>query len=300
MTSFKQAGGIAGKIVMLALIVVMLMFILFIPTMIIGIIITDTSLENMDTALEQLLQSPFIMKTEMFIQFVAFTGAVVIMYALFERKSGLSLGWKQPERFKASMVGSVWGIVLITLTFVGIWAFGGLQITQVHFDGDVLKGFAYAMLLFACVAINEELVSRGYIQGLIRTHFGPLIAIVITSILFACLHLGNDSILDGPLPLLNLFLAGVLFGVSREVTGGLWVPIGLHFTWNLFQGNVYGFEVSGLVIDDVIIETTRRGSDFISGGDFGAEGSLITTIILLIAIIVMWRSNQTETSNLVV
>jgi membrane protease YdiL (CAAX protease family) len=137
------------------------------------------------------------------------------------------------------------------------------------------------LLSFTAVAINEELFSRGYVQGLIKYHFNTKAAVIVSSLLFALLHSFNPGVFNNPLPLLNLLLAGVLLGVSREVSGGLWMPIGIHLTWNFFQGNVYGFAVSGLEVESVI-RLEQTGNAIISGGSFGAEGSLLTSLILIV------------------
>ncbi|MNZ88491.1 CAAX amino terminal protease self- immunity [compost metagenome] len=138
-------------------------------------------------------------------------------------------------------------------------------------------------------------MARGYVQGLIKFHYGQNAAIVVSSLLFAIMHGMNPGTFDSPFPIINLTLAGVLLAVSREVSGGLWMPIGIHLTWNYFQGYIFGFQVSGTETAPALLETTITGSQALSGGSFGVEGSFITTLILILGIVAvryMYRSGK--------
>jgi hypothetical protein len=64
------------------------------------------------------------------------------------------------------------------------------------------------------------------------------------------------------------------------------MPIGMHLSWNFFQGCILGFDVSGTPMSS-LIKTEIQGASFISGADFGAEGSLVTTIILILGIVMI-------------
>jgi len=66
----------------------------------------------------------------------------------------------------------------------------------------------------------------------------------------------------------------------------LWFPIGIHFTWNLFQGAVLGFEVSGTKTVSMITQNIQ-GNELITGGEFGFEASLLATILMIVSIIVI-------------
>lgn len=221
-----------------------------------------------------------------YLQPVCFMTAAFAMYAWFERKRGWPLGWKQPRSIRSFSEGMLWGIVLMTAAFALIGLFGGYRITGTGLHAGNFWQWANGSLLFVFVAVNEELLTRGYIQGLIRFHYGPVAAVIATSALFASMHLFNDDVMQSPLPLLNLFLAGILLGVGRELSGGLWMPIGLHFTWNLFQGNVFGFAVSGHPVASVIA-IEPEGPELWSGGAFGAEGSLAAVIIITAGILLV-------------
>ena len=88
--------------------------------------------------------------------------------------------------------------------------------------------------------------------------------------------------------LINLFSAGALLltvwlfcrFIDRRNLSDLGFPIGVHFTWNFFQGPVYGFEVSGMSIKG-IVRQQLNGSDWLTGGAFGLEGSVITVVVIL-------------------
>ncbi len=219
---------------------------------------------------------------------ISIISAAIILYAIFERKKKWAFGWKQAYLLKELIIGLLVGIILISLSFLLILAFGGISISAYQFNTALGKPFFLSFLIFIGVAISEEFYSRGYVQGLIKYHFGTKASIIFSSILFALLHAFNDAVFSTIFPLLNLFLAGILLGISREVSGGLWMPIGFHLTWNFFQGNIFGFEVSGKDVDSIMV-IEQQGSSYISGGAFGAEGSAIVTVVLIVASYVIYK-----------
>lgn len=266
----KQAFGILGKILLTVLIFVLLV--------VAGSTLLTIAGGQMDWS-GQLVTN------------IAMIGAPLIMYAIFERRHRWELGLRQPRMAVNTGLGMLTGVGLITLSFAGIWALGGLRIISVHGDAATWRLVGIQFIVFAFVAISEELLCRGYMQGLIKHRYGLRAAVWIPSLLFALLHLGNPGILATPLPLLNIFLVGIFFAMTREITGGLWFPIGFHLTWNFVQGNVFGLAVSGTE-GGSLMTSEVQGHPVISGGSFGAEGSLLTTIILLLACLFVLRIHQ--------
>ncbi|CAN5564261.1 type II CAAX endopeptidase family protein [soil metagenome] len=157
---------------------------------------------------------------------------------------------------------------------------------------------ALPVVLFLCVGIYEELFSRGYqllnmAEGLNYPSLGPRGAVVaawiISSSIFGLVHLGNPN--ATLLSAFNIALAGLLLGASYILTGQLAIPIGLHITWNFFQGTVFGFPVSGLEpIGASFLSTKQSGPDLWTGGAFGPEAGLMDPIVTLIGIslIAIW------------
>ncbi|MEW9699180.1 lysostaphin resistance A-like protein [Paenibacillus sp. SI8] len=224
-------------------------------------------------------------------QIIGFIGGVFISYAIFERRKGWPLGLNTKRLWSRFGEGFLAGVILITASCGLIWLFGGVKLISVHGSAAISLDMLLGFLLFIGVGMNEELFSRGYLQGLVQVRFGTVIAVAVSTILFAFLHSNNPGMWDSPLPIINLLLAGLLFGVSRVSTGGLWMPIGMHLSWNFFQGNVYGFDVSGTRTVS-IFQMEKSGSTVISGGSFGAEGSLVTTVILLVGIALIYMYYQ--------
>ena len=66
---------------------------------------------------------------------------------------------------------------------------------------------------------------------------------VISAVVFSLAHGMNPNV--GIFGLVNIALVGILFAYMFDATKSLWLPIGYHITWNYFQGNVFGFAVSG-------------------------------------------------------
>lgn len=197
--------------------------------------------------------------------------------------------------------GLLLGAVLMMFIFGVELAAGWVTVTQTSLTHPADPGFwgsiIMALVTFFCVGIYEEMLSRGYqlrnlAEGLNFKFLNPrialLLAYLISSSLFGLLHLGNPN--TSVISTLNLIVAGLFLGLGYVLTGELAISIGLHMTWNFFQGNVFGFPVSGTVAGASFIGIQQNGPALWTGGAFGPEAGLIglAAIFLGSLLIVLW------------
>ena len=195
-----------------------------------------------------------------------------------DKKTFRSLGFGFKGFQKDFTLGLIVGTVLITSGFCLSVISNIISIREFHLNVPVLLGY---LLFFTIGSLNEEIMIRGYILNNLIDSMNQYLALFISSLLFAVMHLANANVTL--LSFINILLAGLLLGIYYIHKRNLWLPITLHFSWNFFQGPVFGFEVSGVDIKGIIIQELS-GSDFWTGGDFGFEGSLIATILMIGAI----------------
>ena len=136
----------------------------------------------------------------------------------------------------------------------------------------------------------EEISVRGWLlPKLGQKH--PLAAILVTGLLFGLLHLLNNGVTL--LSFCNLVLAGWIFALYAVYTGNLWGACGLHFAWNACLNNLFGFSVSGFSpVGGHLFEAQVAGSQLLTGGTFGPEGSVLCTLVLLTALLIFVRLCQ--------
>lgn len=221
---------------------------------------------------------------------LALTVAVVAaMRRLVDRRSVTSLGLELRGHGPDLVQGMLWGAGLIVFGFVGLLATGSLQLDPGHASIG-LSTFVGYLAVLVVVAVNEELMIRGYLLSNLMDSMNRWVALFVSALVFATLHLLNANVT--PMGIVNLVLAGIVLGVYYLHRGNLCFGIGMHLTWNLFQGPVFGFEVSGLQTPSLVGHTVR-GPALLTGGEFGLEGSILTTIFLLAAAVVIhlqWRT----------
>ena len=204
-----------------------------------------------------------------------------IFRRFIDRKSFISLGFAFKNYRNDFIQGMIWGLGLISLGFFVLWGLGSLTIESIQFLPFSMLGY---IILFFIVAINEEVMVRGYLLNNLSDSVNKYIALLITASLFGLMHLGNANI--SKVGFINIILAGILLGIYYIHKQNLWFPIGIHFTWNLFQGPVLGFEVSGEKTLSAITQNIQ-GSELLTGGKFGFEASLLATVLMVVAIIVI-------------
>ena len=186
-------------------------------------------------------------------------GLQVNRHTLLDILAGLGISFLQMGFIYIVMSGLGW------LTFEGFaWEFDPMSV--------VIPSVLTFFLLFVLVSWNEELLSRGYHLQTIASGTNLFWGVVISSAIFGLLHLGNPNATW--VSVAGIFFAGVFLVYGYIRTRQLWLPIGLHWGWNFFEGVVFGFPVSGLDIY-ALTRITVAGPELWTGGEFGPEAGLI-------------------------
>ena len=189
------------------------------------------------------------------------------------------------------------GLVLGALLMAGIfgveYALGWVTVKATFATSLQNWPFPVALLiyglLFLCVGIYEELWFRGYqlrnlAEGLNLSFLGSknalLSAWLLSSLAFGVAHLGNPG--ATLFSAFNIALAGIFLGFGYVLTGELALPIGLHIAWNFFQGNVFGFPVSGTLSTTSFLVIEQGGPVLWTGGVFGPEGGILGIVAMVV------------------
>jgi len=190
---------------------------------------------------------------------------------------------------KHLIIGSLIGAV--TLAFaVGIAAvFGDLDFSFSGADTSAISQTLFSSLLvFGISAAFEEALFRGYVLQTFARSGLAWLAIILTSVFFGAVHLGNPN--SGLLSTINTALAGVWFGVAYLKTRDLWFVWGLHLMWNWMQGAIFGIEVSGLtaIVHSPLLKESDHGPAWLTGENYGIEASVACTIALIVSTIAIY------------
>jgi len=207
-------------------------------------------------------------------------GLIWFFRYVIDRRPLVSLGFSLRAPFgRDLLVGLAWGVGLLALTFAILYVLGAVTVVGTDFPTrTILMGIPTLFL----AAAMEEIMYRGYLQHNLMQSMNKWLAIGIVAALFSLMHGANPNVSWAGL--VNIVLAGLLLGVYYMHRQNLWFPIGLHFTWNYFQGPVFGSPVSGIELHS-ILKLEFQGNELISGGNFGFEASLIASLVILLTAI---------------
>jgi len=221
--------------------------------------------------------------------------------ALFEELPFRALGCLPDHGWLKNFgIGSAIGTLSLLLA-------AGLALVSrgIHFTFDragasaVGKTLVVSLLIFLFAAATEEMLFRGYpLQTLTRANLAWL-GVLLTSVPFAAVHLANPNVVPG-FTFVNTALAGVWLAIAYLRTRSLWLPFGLHWSWNWTQASLLGLPVSGInrVAPTPVLHAFNAGPDWLTGGAYGIEGGAACTIALLASTLVVWRTNLIARSDL--
>jgi hypothetical protein len=217
--------------------------------------------------------------------FIAATITILACRRFLDKRSVASLGLELTQAVPDLLAGFWIAAVIMGAIFLVEWQLGWLKFENWAWQTQswmaVVRGLLVWFVLFAAGAWIEELLARGYWLHNLRDGLNLPAGVLISAIGFGLLHLLNPNVSWQALVL--LMAAGLFFAIAYLLTKQLWLPIGLHLGWNYFEGNIFGFQVSGLDTFR-LIQQSVAGPDWITGGAFGPEAGLIVLPALLLGL----------------
>lgn len=206
-------------------------------------------------------------------------GAYIGFVRVVERRPVTELS--TPRAAAELAAGVLVGGLLFTVVIGLLWVFGIYRVAGTNAWSVILPALAGPVIS----GVSEELVFRGAMFRIAEERLGSWLALAISALTFGLLHLTNPNatLVAG---LAIAMTAGVSLAAGFMLTRRLWLPMGMHFAVNFTQGGIFGVAVSGRWRLG-LLQGTLQGPPLLSGGEFGAEASLITVIVGTVAAIAM-------------
>ena len=161
-------------------------------------------------------------------------------------------------------------IITAILAIFGMYSIDGYDFNVTN----LIERFVF----FLVIAVGEEIIFRGIIFRMIAERWNVAAALIVSSLLFGVMHIFNpDASIWSSIAI--AIEAGLLLGAAYSFSGNLWLPIGIHWTWNFMEGNIFGFDVSGSPESYRLLTPSISGPDILTGGGFGPEASIIALVL---------------------
>jgi uncharacterized protein len=228
-----------------------------------------------------------------FITYVVVFGVTWGMCVFIDRRPLRSVGFGVHERTLIELgqglgLGALMMAVIFTVNVgSGLASFSFKELTVT----EIASMSSWSIAEFTLVAFGEELLFRGYLFQTLAEGTSRVIAVLVFAVFFAFVHIGNPNATT--FSLVNIAIAGVWLSAAYFKTRGLWLPMGLHFSWNFVQNHIFSFPVSGLSMSDKQLGVLHdNGPAWLTGGTFGPEGGALATVVLIAGTLVIWYAPQ--------
>ena len=229
------------------------------------------------------------------VSLVAQIGLIIIfiLYCrIFEKRKASTMGFRKKGFVIEYSKGIVIGAVMFVLAYGICFITGSVAFSTVSVKGTTGLYIVAFLIGFLTQGMAEEVICRGYLMVSLSRRYRVTTSIILSSAFFAMLHGMNAGV--GFLAFINLFLFGAFMGLLFVRCGNIWVIGAVHSIWNFVQGNVFGVQVSGMQQMPSVFSTEFiKGRELINGGNFGSEGGLAVTLILLAATgLLLWNMSK--------
>ena len=223
-----------------------------------------------------------------------YVDAVVVSTTIFltrrfvDKRSIASLGLRLDKQTVLDLLAG-FGVALILMVAIYMieYSFGWLKFESFAWQNEQPSVVVWQTLDYVfghtVGAYKEELVDRGYMLQTIASGLNLPLAALITSISFGMGHLANPNSTWLAATGITFLALLLVYGYVR--TGQLWLPIGLHAGWNIFQRSL-GFPVSGFELPG-LLKINVSGPELWTGGAFGPEAGLIVLPICALGVLLI-------------
>ena len=203
-----------------------------------------------------------------------------------EKRKIATMGFVAKRKAKAYWCGVVIGFCSIALIVLAISICGSVEVDfNKQLPTDLLLGsLIISVSGWMVQSASEEIAIRGWLIPALGIRYNPLAAVLLTGGVFGIIHLFSSG--ATVLSFINLALSGFFFALYAIHAGNIWGVCGLHFGCNYALGSIFGLSISGEQSEgSSLLVSKTSDADLLTGGAFGPEGGLITTVFLVCAIL---------------
>lgn len=195
------------------------------------------------------------------------------VFALCERRRIDSYGLPINEAFRGLFWNGVLaGLAAVTFVAAGMLVTGGMRIHGLALRGtDLISSPLLWLVAMLFVGVTEEYFFRGYALQSLWHGAGFWPAALITTALFAGLHLVKPH--ENAIDIGMIFALGLIICISVRITGSLWWAVGWHAAFDFGQLFIIGTRNGGRVPQGRLFDVTFPGPAWITGGELGTEAS---------------------------
>jgi membrane protease YdiL (CAAX protease family) len=220
------------------------------------------------------------------IEILVALASYILLYRFYEKRQikelRISTFWKN------TLLGILTGLILQSLVVLIMNLGGAYSITYINPISFLIPGFTAALV----AGFVGEIILRGIIFRLTEEKLGTVIAVIISMLIFAVAHFGVKG--ATPMSVVSTSIqAGILYSSVYVFSRSLWLPIFLHFSWDLAQPGIFGAINPGLHIEKSLFTSRVTGAQLLTGGQFGPGNSIQSTILCLITgLIFLWMAKR--------
>lgn len=230
--------------------------------------------------------------------YIIVIGITILYWKLIWKKSLFEMGIT--KRFSNFYVGAVVGIFLVVISVAAVMMTGTIK-----YNG-VFKSIDFVMILlmlggFIIQGAMEEFLCRGIVLCSLKNKTSLPMAIGVSTAMFIIPHLSSLSeakpiyVVIG---ILNLILISVIFSLFTLRFNSIWATCGLHSIWNFILFNILGLNLSGKDETTAAVFDLRSvGENICNGGEYGIEASIITAVVLAVAVALIWYLSRKKTDK---
>lgn len=210
--------------------------------------------------------------------------AAILFVRFILKKKFDYIYFKRDKLAKNIALGLFFGFLQISLYVLvdlgrGVLGYQGMK------AGNLNLIFLAYFIAFFIQSTSEEVLVRGLLTRALFDKFGKKIAIILPSLFFGLLHLGNEGVTV--LSTLNTILVGIFFAKLLFYTDNIMVTSGAHAGWNFSMAMIYGLNVSGFSGFDSLLNF-KILNYALYDKVYGPEGSIVVTFIEIISIFIIF------------
>jgi membrane protease YdiL (CAAX protease family) len=234
-----------------------------------------------------------------YLYITAVTIGIFVLYAVLVQKRslrGLGFAVKKIRIAKEYGCGLLIGLCMIFAVVLGEMLIGGVKFTGISLSADTVPLILLIFIGYMIQGMEEEVVTRGFLMISIARRYPVWVGILTNALLFGLLHMFNPG--ATVFSVINTVLHGILYSLFFLKRDSVWLDGGVHSGWNFSQSCIFGQHTSGMpLMASVFAMTSPTGKSFLTGGDYGLEASVISTVVSVIVFILLLKAPDKQNSK---